>query len=231
MPSFPFVGFAEPSLHSTETRLGTGADMSTISTENFPNGTAFTRPQPTNNKDIHVSDVSSDNNTQRSHNGTIAVAPVKPYQPYSSFERPTYLPQFGIGSYTDYVGVNPPFSTGRFSNYSDNYTQAFPSAHFGSNISPVGGNYWTDGRTHHSFSDPYQSYNYNKLNATYESLNKTAILRNNAYQESINRQALDSARTYYRGTHDNIQGIFSVISFNISTSIPECLRHRLVTCT
>jgi hypothetical protein len=138
------------------------------------------------------------------------VPPVKPYQPYNNtFDRPTYLPQFGIGSYTDYVGVNPPppFTNARFSNYSETYNQGFPATHFGSNISPVGGNYWTDGRSHHTLSDPYQSYNYNKLNATYDSLNKTTLLRNNAYQETINRQGFDSARSYYRSAHENIQGM------------------------
>lgn len=170
---------------------------------------------PTNNKDLLLPDNSSENNpAQRSQSGTISVPPVKPYQPYNNtFDRPTYLPQFGIGSYTDYVGVNPPFSTGRFTNYSENYSQTFPSTHFGTNLSPVSGNYWTDGRTHHSFSDPYQSYNYNKLNATYDSLNKTTILRNNAYQESINRQAFDPARSYYRSPHENLQGNYIFLKY------------------
>lgn len=186
------------------------ASLNPIDDEHLSNVTAFSRPLPASNKDLVLVPVnnSSEISPHKPQNNTISVPPVKPYQPYnSSFDRPTYLPQFGIGSYTDYVGVNTPFSNGRFSNYTDTYTQAFQSNPFSTNISPVGGNYWTDGRTHHhSFSDPYQSYNYNKLNATYDSLNKTTLLRNNAYQESINRQAFDPARSYYRSPHDNIQG-------------------------
>lgn len=195
-------------MHNSDIHLGSN-DMNSMVSETAHNSTAFSRPLPSN-KESHPLET-SEHESQRSQNNTLSINPVKPYPPYNSFDKPTYLPQFGLSSYPDYVGVNAPFSNGRLTNYSDSYTQAFPSSHFGSNISPVGSNYWTDGRVHHTFSDPYPSYNYNynKLNATYDSLNKTTLLRNNAYQESINRQAFESpisGRSYYRGAHDNLQG-------------------------
>ena len=137
---------------------------------------------------------------------------MKPYQPYNnSFDRPTYLPQFGLTSYPDYVAHNSTFPNSRLTNYPETYSQTFPSNPFSSNLSSVGSNYWPDGRGGHSFTDPYQhyNYNYNKLNATYDTLNKTTLLRNNAYQDTINRQALEPSRPYYRGPHDNLQGIYT----------------------
>lgn len=177
--------------------------------------TAFSRPFSVSNKDSGLTNSNTNGDTHsiplRPQNGAISVPPVKPYQPYNnSFDRPTYLPQFGISSYPDYVGHNATFGNGRLANYSEAYSQTFPSNPFTSNLSTVGGNYWSDGRGSHTFSDPYQHYNYNKLNATYDSLHKTTLLRNNAYQDSINRQALDSSRTYYRSPHENLQGNRSV---------------------
>ncbi|KAH3883428.1 hypothetical protein DPMN_007383 [Dreissena polymorpha] len=205
-----------------DNRITSSSNVEPLTSDHMPSNTAFIRPLPTTTNSKTMSDHDSSRSDLivhaqqniRPHNGAISVPPMKPYQPYNNtFDRPTYLPQFGISSYPDYMSHNPSFGSSRIPNYSEAYSQTFSSNPFTSNITSnlpsVGGNYWSDARSTHSFSDPYQHYNYNKLNATYDSLNKTALLRNNAYQDSISRQAFDSSiSSYYRSPHDNLQGIF-----------------------
>ena len=189
------------------------SDLHTTPECGYINGTAFSRPVPSSKESRPLSNADQ-SDTPRTAQNHLSVPQLKTYQPYNNtaYDRPTYLPQFGIGSYSDYVGSNASFGAGRLTNYSESYPQTFPASPFSTNISSVGGNYWTDGRSHHSFSDPYQPYN--KLAATYDPLNKNSFLRNASYQDSFNRPAFDTSRTLYRSTHDNMQGMLrSIICF------------------
>ncbi|XP_052799431.1 DNA-binding protein RFX6-like [Mya arenaria] len=187
------------------------SNFNSTPTDSLSTSTAFSRPVHTSHKDMLQSgtcQVGNYSQNIRPQNGAISVPPLKPYQPYNNtFERPTYLPQFGIGSYPDYIGHGAAFGSGRIPNYTDSYTQPFSTTPFpsnlSSNLSSVSGSYWTDGRPTHSFNDPYQHYN--KLNPTYDTFNKTSLLRNNAYQDTIARSTFEPPRPYYRSPHDNFQ--------------------------
>ena len=205
MLSFP-IYVTDIVANSTEHRT-TLTDIRSQHDGPLMNGTAFSRPPPSNRDTAPTSNLAHPGDPTRHHQNTLTIPAIKSYPPYSApYETPTYLPQFGIGSYSEYVGPSPSFGSGRIPNYSETYPQTFPSNPFSANISPVGSNYWSDSRSH-SFPNPYQSYSYNKLSATYDSLNKSTFLRNNAYhQDNLGRPPFDSGRSFYRGTHENIQG-------------------------
>ena len=165
------------------------------------NMTAFTRPVPTVRESQHTSMTGTADSALLNQSGT-ALPNLKSYQSYSAnvYDKPTYLPQFGINSYSDYS--NPPLG-GRLPSYSDSFAPSFSSNPFSANISPVNSAYWSDSRGHHAYTDSYSAYNYNKLSAQYENLNKSTIFRNNVYQDTINRQAaFDTTRSYYRNPHE-----------------------------
>ena len=167
------------------------------------NTTAFTRPAPAS-RDSNQPVISGIDSTTPLNQSNLPLPTLRSYQGYntSSYDRPTYLPQFGI-SYSDYSN---PSVGGRLPTYSDSFSQSFTSHPF-SALSPANSAYWTESRGHHTYSDPYPGYNYNKLSAQYDTLNKNTILRNNVYQESLNRQAALETRPYYRTSHDNMQGM------------------------
>ena len=172
------------------------------------NTTAFSRPTPAT-REAQQPQIGTVDSTTHLNQTNIPLPPLKSYQSYNanSYDRPTYLPQFGISSYSDYS--NPPLG-GRLPSYSDSFSQTFSSNPF-SAISPASSAYWSDSRGHHGYTDPYPAYNYNKLSAQYENLNKSTIFRNNVYQESLNRQtAFDTARPYYRSSHENLQGMAEI---------------------
>ena len=185
------------------------------------NGTAFTRPQPSVPRE-HCSIPLSDEacRTNFGH----APLPLSPLKHYSSinggsFDRPTYLPQYGINSYTDLMSASNSFSTPRgVQSYSDAHVQSFQSIPFSSSV-PQTGSYWSDSRGHPSLHDPYTPYSYNKFHSTYDSYNKGSLLRSTPYQDAINRSAFDSSRPYYR-SHDNFQGTCFVLAVNFSC---QCL--------
>ena len=185
------------------------------------NTTAFTRPTPAT-REAQQPLISGLDATTHVNQTNIPMSSLRSYQGYNSgsYDRPTYLPQFGI-NYSDYS--NPSLG-GRLPTYSDSFSQTFPSNPF-SALSPSNSAYWPESRGHHTYTDPYHGYNYNKLSAQYENLNKSTILRNNVYQESLNRQAaLDTTMPYYRTTHDNLQGKVVVLPFQGGTSVvvPYC---------
>ena len=189
-----------------ETDIPSNKDDNHLSDVNSQaNITAFTRPAPAG-REVQHTQIGGTDTTSHLNQTSITLPHLKSYQTYStnSYDRPTYLPQFGINSYSDYS--NPPLG-GRLPSYSDSFAQ-ISSNPFSANISPVNSAYWSDNRGHHTYTDTYPAYNYNKLSAQYENLNKNTIFRNNVYQESLNRQAaFDTTRSYYRGPHE--QGMYT----------------------
>ena len=166
------------------------------------NTTAFTRPAPVS-RDSNQALIGGIDSTTPLNQSNLPLPPLRSYQGYTSsnYDRPTYLPQFGM-SYSDYS--NPSLG-GRLPTYSDSFSQSLTSHPF-SALSSANNAYWSESRGHHSYTDHYPGYNYNKLSAQYDNLNKNTILRNNVYQESLNRHAALETRPYYRTPHENLQG-------------------------
>ncbi|KAL3842713.1 hypothetical protein ACJMK2_020701 [Sinanodonta woodiana] len=176
------------------------------------NGTAFSRPAPSNNRanNDHFSlNLNPEDSVRSGGLGQgLQLSPLKPFQAYnnSSYDRPTYIPQ--LGSYSDYVNSGPSLAPPRISTYPE--TQTISSVGLSSNLSQVNGNYWSDNRGHHSFSDHYSPYAFNKMSATYDGYNKSSFLSRGPYHDSMNKSAFDASRGYYRSSHDNFQASLPV---------------------
>jgi hypothetical protein len=177
------------------------------------NGTAFTRPTPSGNRD--TSFFHDESPRPGLAHASIPLSPLKHYPTFNggTYDRPSYISQLGLNSYTDYVNSNPSFAASRMPNYSDAavaHAQTFPSVPLSSTLSPASASsYWSvtaaDSRAHPSFHDPYNPYTYSKcFPSSYDTYNKSSFLRTAPYQENFNRSAFDTSRSYYRSPHDNI---------------------------
>lgn len=171
-------------------------------------GTAFTRPQPSANRDLQYGYPEEGQKTNAF--AGIPVSPVKHYQTIgaASYDRPTYIPsQYAITpSYGDYVSSNSSFSAQRIQGYGTPHSQSLGS--FSSTASPSNGSYWQESSNQPSVHEPYGPYNYSKFASSYDALDKSQIVRPSGYQDTwpSSRAAFDTTRGYYRGTHDNFQG-------------------------
>ncbi|XP_048242629.1 DNA-binding protein RFX6-like [Haliotis rufescens] len=174
------------------------------------NGTAFSRPTPSAVARETSFALHEDATRGNFNHASLPLSPIKHYSSFNgtSYDRPSYLPQFGLNSYSDYVTHNNAFTSTRVQTYPDSHAhaQTFPSVPIASGLAHSPGSYWSESRTHPAFTtDPYGQYNYNNIAPAYDSYKKGSLIRGSVYQESFNRSAFDSARGYYSRPQDNFQ--------------------------
>lgn len=208
-------------------------DVTRLCDENRPNisdsytplnGTAFSRPAPSNNRDQNSFVISDDPCRSGFHHSTLPLSPLKNFSSFNTghYERSSYLPQYGINSYNDYMNSSGSLgAASRVQGYADSHVQSFSSVPLNGGMHQ-GGSYWSDSRTHPSLHDPYNPYTYNKLHSSYESFNKSSFLRSGTYQDPFNRSAFDTSRSYYRGPHDNFQGNYNMKGHFDSVHVQSC---------
>lgn len=166
-------------------------------------GTAFSRPVPATIREQCALSFSDEPCRGSMTNSSLPISPLKHYQPFNgpSFDRPTYLSQYGLNSYNDIIGSNSSLTASRMPPYTDTHTQTFTHIPFSANV-PQPTPYWPPDSRAHTYHDHYTAYSYNKLPTPYD---KGSFLRGAAYHDALNRASLDSHRSYYRGHHDNYQ--------------------------
>ena len=170
-------------------------------------GTAFSRPPPSN----PVRDVTLNYPAASGRSGVSDALPLAAMKHYSaftngSFDRPSYLSQLGMNTYSDYVTTN---NSLRMQTFSDTQvrSQPFSTGPFTANLNPAGSTYWTDSRTLTPFpADPYGQYGYSSIGASYDGYKKNSLMRGGVYSDSYNRPAFETSRGYYTRAHDNLQG-------------------------
>lgn len=171
-------------------------------------GTAFSRPVPSSIREQCAISFAEDSCRGHVTNSSLPLSPLKHYTAFngSSFDRPTYLSQYGLNSYNDIIGSGSGLSTSRMQPYSDSHPQSFSHIPFTTSMPQPPSAYWTPESRPHTYHDPYTPYSYNKLTTPYESFNKGPFLRGTTYQDALNRATFESHRPYYRGHPDNYQG-------------------------
>lgn len=179
-----------------------------------PVGTAFARPLALSSRDNSSYSVEEDSRRSCRNNGTFQISPLnhKHYPSFSqsSFDRPTFLPQY-VNTYSDFMTGGGALTSSRIPSYVDSNPQTYGPVAFNNTIQNVGP-YWPDTRTHSSITDPY-SYSLNKFHPShYDNFSsKNSLMLGGSYQDTLGRPTLESTRSYYRSTHDNIPGIFAEI--------------------
>ena len=173
------------------------------------NGTAFTRPIPSAHRDQTLLNIPEDTLRHALPQGGVNASPLKHYpQINNSFDRASYMPSVGLGSYPEYTGSSNSYSTPRMQNFCDTHAQNFTSVPFsngGINMAPGTTNYWSEGRSHATFPDPYSPYGYNKYAGSYDSYGRgPTYLRTSSYQD-LGRSAFEASRSLY-GRPENIAG-------------------------
>lgn len=177
-------------------------------------GTAFTRPQPSAHKDVQCG--YPEEGQKANVFANIPVSTVKHYQTMgaASYDRHTYIaPQYAItSSYGDYVSSNSSFCSQRIQGCGAPPSQSLCS--FNSTMSPSCGSYCQESLTQPSVYEPHGTYNYNTFTSSYETLDKSPILRPGSYQETwpSRGSAFDTTRGYYRNTHDSFQGQYAPVN-------------------
>lgn len=171
------------------------------------NGTAFSRPVIRSDRQSMASSFPEDNDRGLMPPNHSSFSPVKLTNPSSS-DRGHYFPSFGINSY-EFMSPGNSFSSGRVSALADSHhvhSQGFGTVSFTGGMAPVTGPYWTEPRQHPALGDPYNAYTYNKFSPSYETYNKSSLIRNSSYGDALNRSAFETSRGYYSRPHDSFQG-------------------------
>lgn len=171
-------------------------------------GTAFSRPVPSSIRDPCSLSFAEESCRGNVTNPSLSLSPLKHYTPFNSasFDRPTYLSQYGLNSYNDIIGTGSSLTATRMQPYTDSHSQSFSHIPFSASMPQPPSAYWTSDSRPHTYHDHYTPYSYNKLTTPYETLNKGSFLRGAAYQDVLNRATLESHRPYYRSHHDYNQG-------------------------
>ena len=200
------------------------------------NGTAFTRPLPTVQRDTNYN-FSEGPGRHLVPALSLQSSPIKHAAPGNGgvYQQPSYISSLpvSLGAYhSDYVSVGGTVNTTtctnpRMSNYearsfshgamhAQNGLPAMQISGNGFNMAANGGHstaapYWGDAsRAQASFSDHYTGFSgYNKYGNTYEGYGReSALLRGGPYQDSFGscRSAFDPSRGLYGRGCDNITG-------------------------
>ncbi|CAG2213287.1 RFX6 [Mytilus edulis] len=181
-------------------------------------GTAFSRPVPSSIRDPCSLSFAEESCRGNVTNPSLSLSPLKHYTPFNSasFDRPTYLSQYGLNSYNDIIGTGSSLTATRMQPYTDSHSQSFSHIPFSASMPQPPSAYWTSDSRPHTYHDHYTPYSYNKLTTPYETLNKGSFLRGAAYQDVLNRATLESHRPYYRSHHDynQVNGHLSVNGYN-----------------
>ncbi|XP_063399638.1 DNA-binding protein RFX6-like [Mytilus trossulus] len=181
-------------------------------------GTAFSRPVPSSIRDPCSLSFAEESCRGNVTNPSLSLSPLKHYTPFNSasFDRPTYLSQYGLNSYNDIIGTGSSLTATRMQPYTDSHSQSFSHIPFSASMPQPPSAYWTSDSRPHTYHDHYTPYSYNKLSTPYETLNKGSFLRGAAYQDVLNRATLESHRPYYRSHHDynQVNGHLSVNGYN-----------------
>lgn len=167
-------------------------------------GTAFTRLQVSIPRDLNqCSPIDADKVTAHAY-PALPASPVKPIGSLNGVtyaERPSYLPQFNLNTFSDYTTA-----TSRVQNYSEHPSHpqsAFPPVTFSASMSGISGGYWTDSRAHAVLGDTYPQYGHHGVTSAYGS---AAFIRSTVYgQDAL---GINSARGYFHGrAAESFQGV------------------------